>query len=212
MTSAIKPTMQPTDQARGLREAVSQQRHAPRTIPLPLISAHLPVCVEARVPVPPSGLVWHWHSGVRPAMGWDLQARLHVVGLPHQFRSAELNQWRSLMPSWHLVGGGLEMVAYADRLWLWLAQGTRLIPSLRKILEWLCRNQPETPIILAGLSPAPLERLTLWAQARYPLRCRSAEQVECEGAPSPQAFYRFLELCSALAENERDLRLGRLYE
>ncbi|MFQ3610200.1 MAG: hypothetical protein SNJ72_01780 [Fimbriimonadales bacterium] len=207
----MRSAHEPIDQASGLREAVSLSRRVPVSIPLPTVHAHLLGCRNARLPVPASGLIWHWHAGARPAVGWDLQARLHVVGAPHQFHPMELNHWRSLLTDWHLLQGGLEMVGYADYVWLWLATGANRLQDLRKLLEWHCRNYPQKPIIFAGLGPAPLERLTLWAQSRYPLRCWSAEHPRPEGLPTPQAYYRLLE-ASRPSSHERRLRQGRLYE
>ncbi len=207
MTSPQKPV----DQASGLREAVSLHRRVPVSIAVPVLHAHLPACQEMRPPVPKSGLIWHWRMASRPAVGWDLQARLHVVGTPNQFHPMELNQWRMLHRDWHLILGGLTMVEYADLVWLWLTAGANRLQELRQILEWHCRNFPEKPIIFAGLGPAPLQRLTLWAQSRYPLKCWSAEQIGRETPSASRAYYRLLDTCSVSGQ-ERNLRRGRNYE
>lgn len=161
---------QPMDQASGLRKQVQSTRAVHKPVPVPMVHVHLLLGRGTRIVVDAGTLVWHWREHARPATGWDLQARLHVVGTPDQFTTAQLNKWRSLFPDWHFCGDGLGAIGFADVGWLWLGTGESLTALLRPVLSWLCRNRPDLPIIFAGLEGTTRERLERWASARFPLR------------------------------------------
>lgn len=201
------------DQASGLRLRMSQRsgvglstagerpRHAPAT---PLIKAHLRLPGCAPITVPSGSLVWHWRHRSRAATGWDLQARLHVCGLPPQFSVAELSQWRYLCEEWHLLGESPELFVAADLVLLWLPSGgmgaLSLLPQLRQCLTWLCRSQPHIPIILAGTTAAIGRRLMRWAvetgatAGDCPVVLQ-ANETETLAKQRRRGFYRLLQMC-----------------
>jgi hypothetical protein len=135
------------DQASGLRARVAGSQPPP----VPVLYADFVLFRGAQVQLPPTTLVWHWRPRVAPAVGWDLQSRLHVVGSPAQFDLAEYQRWRALFPQWRLVGRRLELLHIADVACLWLTTGVELTPRLQILLGWLSRNRPQMPIILAGI-------------------------------------------------------------
>jgi hypothetical protein len=198
------------DQASGLRLRVSERSegrgyrtegaHLP---PVPLVVAHLRLSGSSTPTVPPGSLLWHWRLVQRAATGWDMQARLHVCGLPAQFCSAELSQWRLLCAEWHLIGGALESLLIADVVQLWLppssGQMPSLLPRLRRWLTWLCRMRSPIPIILTGTTAAVGHRLARWAKATgiippdYPLL--QAEEGHTIALNRRKGFYRLLQQC-----------------
>ncbi len=209
------------DQASGLRQRVQKRSEAtwratgrplhdaPTT---PLITAHVRLLGCEAVRIPSGSLLWHWRLMHRAATGWDLQARLHVCGLPHQFSATELSQWRYLTDEWHLLGESPELLAVADRVMLWLPSGgldaPSLLPKLRQRLAWLCRNRPDLPIILAGTTAVIGRRLTRWAFGVDPRRDRPTRAiaqdrllVQHEEGQEPIAlrrrmgYYRLLQMC-----------------
>ncbi|MCS6923304.1 MAG: hypothetical protein NZM10_02885 [Fimbriimonadales bacterium] len=187
------------DQASGLRTILAQRRQG--TVPrAPLVYADVLVFPKVRAELPRGVLVWHWRARHTPAVGWDLQMRLHVVGSPTQFELAELQRWRTLFPEWRLVGARPELLHLADVVCLWLKGGTELIPRLQILLAWLSRNRPQMPIILAGIGSGAAQRLQNWVQHRYPLRCLTPAQ-ELTGVPA-QGYYRLLRWASAAHPSE----------
>lgn len=179
-----------TDQASGLRAAVQARRPAAALPPTPTLYADFLLFKNVRPQLPAGALIWHWRDAPTPAVGWDLQTRLHVIGSPAQFDIAELQRWRALFPQWRLVGRRLETLLIADAACLWLQSGGELMPRLQILLGWLSKNRPEMPIILAGIGSGAAQRLQIWAQDRYPLRCLIPSQ---ELAERPmQGYYRLL--------------------
>lgn len=155
------------DQASGLRARVSTQH----PLRLPVLYADFLLFKGVQVQLPPSVLVWHWRARVAPAVGWDLQTRLHVVGSPPQIDLEYLQRWRTLFPQWHLVGRRLELLHIVDVACLWLQTGTELFPRLTALLNWLSKSRPEMPIIFAGIGSGAAQRLQQWVHSRYPLEC-----------------------------------------
>lgn len=176
------------DQASGLRARVSTQH----PLRLPVLYADFLLFAGAQVQLPPATLVWHWRARVAPAVGWDLQTRLHVVGSPAQFDLAELQRWRTLFPQWHLVGRRLELLQIADVACLWLKTGTELMPRLTALLGWLSRTRPHMPIIFAGIGSAAAQRLHQWAQSRYPLEGLIDIQANRLGSLPSEGYARLL--------------------
>lgn len=155
------------DQASGLRARVSTQP----PLHLPVLYADFLLFKGVQVQLPPSVLVWHWRARAAPAVGWDLQTRLHVVGSPPQIDLESLQRWRTLFPQWHLVGRRLELLHIVDVACLWLRTGTELMPRLTALLGWLSKSRPEMPIIFAGIGSGAAQRLQQWVHSRYPLEC-----------------------------------------
>ena len=220
-TPVVESTKIPmADQASGLRQRMNQrsgakrQRSLPR-IPLsegagkqrcvhtvPLIKAHIRLPGSDAMQIPPGNLIWHWRPTPRAATGWDLQARLHVCGLPQQFRADELSQWRYLCPEWHLLGESLERFEVADMVLLWLPSDKTnmpsLLPRLRRCLTWLCRNHPRIPIILTGTTAVIGRRLMRWAARAIPVDSFLALQADEAAAFAWQqrkGYYRLLQMC-----------------
>ncbi|MCS7272695.1 MAG: hypothetical protein NZ550_00915 [Fimbriimonadales bacterium] len=186
------------DQAVGLRQRVMQRARAAVFVP-PVICADFVLFQGAPVAFPKSTLVWHWRRRAEPAVGWDLHRRLHVVGLPEQFQVAELRRWCGLFPLWHVVGHQLELLVVADIARVWLRAGDSLLPRLKPLLAWLCKNRPEMPIIFAGVGSSVAQRLQFWAQSRYSLRCFAPAQ---EPMAVPRAGYYRLLRCAYQGRNE----------
>jgi hypothetical protein len=176
------------DQASGLRARVARRQ----PLRLPVLYADIPLFARAQVQLPPATLVWHWRSRVAPAVGWDLQSRLHVVGSPAQFDLAELQRWRALFPQWRLVGRRLELLRIADIACLWLTTGVELTPRLQILLGWLSRNRPQMPIILAGIGSGAAQRLQQWVHSRYPLECLTEAQATRLGNLPAQGYARLI--------------------
>lgn len=177
------------DQAAGLRQRMVQQAQAAIQLP-PVICADFVLFEGAHVRLPARTLVWHWQRRSTPAIGWDVQSRLHIAGLPEQLEVAELHRWRVLFPLWHVVGRQLELLVIADIARVWLRAGDCLLPRLKPLLAWLCKNRSEMPIIFAGVGSSVAQRLQFWAQSRYPLRCFAPAQ---EPMAVPRAgYYRLL--------------------
>lgn len=176
------------DQASGLRARVST--HHP--LRLPVLYADFLLFAGAQVQLPPATLVWHWRTRVAPAVGWDLQTRLHVVGSPAQFDLAELQRWRALFPQWRLVGRRLELLQIADVACIWLKAGTELMPRLTALLGWRSRTRPQMPIIFAGIGSGAAQRLHQWAQSRYPLECLTDIQANRPGSLPTEGYARLL--------------------
>jgi hypothetical protein len=174
------------DQASGLRARVSRQH----LLRLPMLYADIPLFARAQVRLPPATLVWHWRPRVAPAVGWDLQSRLHVVGSPAQFDLAELQRWRALFPQWRLVGRRLELLHIADIACLWLTTGVELTPRLQILLGWFSRNRPQMPIILAGIGNGAAQRLQQWVHSRYPLECLTEAQATRLGNLPTEGYTR----------------------
>lgn len=197
------------DQALGLRRAAQAKREAQTRLGAPLVHAHLLLSAEGRVQAPPCTLLWHWRDSAHGRVGWDLQGRLQVVGLPHQFSALELSQWRTLFREWWLCGRALEIMTCADVGWIWLNSGQKLLERLRPALHWLCRNQPEIPIILAGLGESSIERIQRWASARFPLQFLRPDALYGGAERKRDGYYRLLRLCHAppISRSSR-----RLYE
>jgi len=197
------------DQASGLRLWVSQRSEARQgavdRLPLqavPLVKAHFRLPGSSALQIPAGNLIWHWRSVPRAATGWDMQARMHVCGLPQQFSTVELSQWRFLCEEWHLLGESPELFAAADVILLWLPLGSAyapsLLPRLRRCLAWLCRNQPHIPIILAGTPAVIGRRLMRWAARTIPADSSFAPQVDEAAAfarPQRKGYYRLLQMC-----------------
>ncbi len=188
-----------SDQASGLRRQV--QKLGSELLPLghslrgralsevPYVHLHLLLGGRVRIQLGAGTLVWHWHPRPKPAIGWDLQARLHVVGIAEQFTTTQLSKWRYLFRDWHLIGESLELSALADSCWLWLGGGESLIARLRPVLSWLCRNRPDIPIIFTGIEGATRERLERWASTRYPLRFLKPHDLP---SGAEHGYYRLL--------------------
>ncbi|MCS7065606.1 MAG: hypothetical protein NZL85_04955 [Fimbriimonadales bacterium] len=179
-------------------------RGEPRLYATPLIKAHFRLPGSDALQPSSGSLVWHWRSTPRAATGWDMQARLHVCGLPPQFSVTELSQWRYLCEEWHLLGTSPELFAVADLVWLWLPSGglhaPALLPRLRRCLAWLFRNQPRTPIILAGTPAAIGRRLTRWAAVAGATAgdcpvVLQADELETLAGQRRRGFYRLLQMC-----------------
>mgnify|MGYP005846914401 CR=1 FL=1 len=191
-----------TDQASGLRARVSAQH----PLRLPVLYADFLLFKGVSVQLPPAVLVWHWRTRVAPAVGWDLQTRLHVVGSPAQFDLAEFQRWRTLFPQWHLVGRRLELLQIADVACLWLKAGTELIPRLTALLGWLSRTRPQMPIIFAGIGSGAAQRLQQWVHSRYPLECltdmqiKRLENLPAEGYARLARWATVSQLSSAISE------------
>ncbi len=191
------------DQASGLRRRVWERSEASSkgvvAMPsekgaIPLVKTHLRIGGGA-ISIPSGSLVWHWRRVPRTASGWDLQARLHVCGLPHQFSTVQLSQWRYLCPEWHLLGNTPELLMLTDVAVLWLpADGNpaSLLPLLRRWHAWLCRICPERPIILTGVPPTIGRRLMHWAgnHVRWLL-----DEDALGAVPQPSGYYRLLARC-----------------
>ncbi len=187
------------DQASGLRQqvrklgcrlpSIEQRRCRLRTLEVPHIRLHLPLDSKVPIQIGAGTLVWHWQTRSQPAFGWDMQARLHVVGIAEQFTTTQLSKWRYLFRDWHLIGESLELSALADSCWLWLGGGESLIARLRPVLSWLCRNRPDIPIIFAGIEGATRERLERWASTRYPLRFLKPHDLP---SGAEHGYYRLL--------------------
>ncbi|MFN7162394.1 MAG: hypothetical protein ACK4NB_04975 [Fimbriimonadales bacterium] len=195
----------PNDQASGLRAAV-QARRLPVLPPTPCLYADFLLFKGACPQLPPAALIWHWRDAPTPAVGWDLQSRLHVVGSPTQYDLVELQRWRVLFPQWRLVSKRLETLLIADIACLWLAPGMELIPRLQHLLGWLSKKRPQMPIILAGIGSGAAQRLQIWARDRYPLLNLSPSQ-ELTERPT-HGYYRLLRIgasrrATALALNAR---------
>jgi hypothetical protein len=181
------------DQASGLRARVSRQH----LLRLPMLYADIPLFARAQVQLPPATLVWHWRPRVAPAVGWDLQSRLHVVGSPAQFDLAELQRWRALFPQWRLVGQRVELLHIADIACLWLTTGVELTPRLQILLGWLSRNRPQMPIILAGIGSGATQRLQQWVHSRYPLECLTEAQATRLGNLPTEGYARLVQWATA---------------
>ncbi|MFN3689709.1 MAG: hypothetical protein ACK4UU_02155 [Fimbriimonadales bacterium] len=179
------------DQASSLRVRLSRRR-AVGVPAVPLVCADFLLFKGVRVELPPATLVWHWRPSDAPAVGWDLQARLHVRGLPARFRLAELQRWRELFPEWRLVGRRLELLQLADVAYLWLKTGAALTPRLEILLQWLCKNRPDLPIIVAGIGSGAAARIQNWVEHRYSLRGLSPAQTPSRDALSSRGFYRLI--------------------
>ncbi len=179
------------DQASSLRTRLVAHRAvaAPAT---PIVCADFLLFRGVRVELPPATLVWHWRPSAASATGWDLRARLHVVGEPTQFTFEELQRWRALFPEWRLVGRRLELLQVADVACLWLKSGAQLTPRLEILLKWLCRNRPDMPIILAGIGSGAASRIQNWIERRYPLRSLNPAQALSRDVLSSQGFYRLM--------------------
>ncbi len=186
------------DQASGLRARVSA--HNP--LRLPMLYADFLLFSGAQVRLPPTTLVWHWRPRVAPAVGWDLQSRLHVVGSPAQFDLLEFQRWRALFPEWRLVGRRLELLQIADVACIWLKTGVELTPRLHILLGWLCRSRPQMPIILAGIGSGAAQRIQQWVHSRYPLECLTQEQAILRGSPPAEGYARLLHWASASQRTE----------
>ncbi|MEN3001033.1 MAG: hypothetical protein ABDI19_04230 [Armatimonadota bacterium] len=201
------------DQASGLRQRLHQRsearltasgRYPSRAPATPIIKAHLRLHGSPQVQIPAGSLVWHWRLAPRAAVGWDLQARFHVYGLPSQFRVVELGQWRYLSEEWHLLGSSREVLLVADMVILWFPSGgtpiPSLLPPLRPCLRWLCRNRPDIPIILAGVPAAVGRRLAHWAVAAELVtrECpvmSEANEAEAVETQRRTGYYRLLQMC-----------------
>ncbi|BCW95475.1 MAG: hypothetical protein WHS44_05900 [Fimbriimonadales bacterium] len=181
------------DQASGLRARVSAQY----PLRLPVLYADFLLFSGVQVQLPPTTLVWHWRARVAPAVGWDLQSRLHVVGSPAQFDLLDLQRWRALFPQWRLVGRRLELLQIADVACIWLKTGVELTPRLHILLGWLCRSRPQMPIILAGIGSGAAQRLQQWVHSRYPLECLTQEQANLLGNPPTEGYTRLLQWATA---------------
>ncbi len=181
----------PNDQASGLRAAV-QARRLPVLPPTPCLYADFLLFKGACPQLPPAVLIWHWRDAPTPAVGWDLQSRLHVVGSPTQYDLAELQRWRVLFPQWRLISKRLETLLIADIACLWLTPGVELIPRLQTLLGWLSKKRPQMPIILTGIGSGAAQRLQIWAQDRYPLLNLSPSQ-ELTERPT-HGYYRLLRI------------------
>ncbi len=190
------------DQASGLRQRVQQRSGASELSEVPLIRAHIRMTGTEAIEVPSGSLIWHWRPTARGATGWDLQARFHVCGLPTQFSTAELSQWRYLASEWHLIGDTEQCLAVADCLMLWLPSNgvglPSLLPIVRRWLTWLCRNTADIPIILAGTTAVVRRRLTHWAGVKV----SGTPRWEWESPPESETsrgkrrgYYRLLQLC-----------------
>jgi hypothetical protein len=179
------------DQASGLRLRTAAHRSV-AIPPAPVVYADFLLFGKSRVALPPSVLVWHWRPSAISATGWDLQSRLHVVGAPARYTIADLQRWRVLFPQWRLVGRRLELLQIADVACLWLQTGVELTPRLQILLEWLCRNRSEMPIILAGIGSGGASRIQNWIQHRYPLRCLTPAQALSREALPSQGFYHLI--------------------
>jgi hypothetical protein len=190
------------DQASGLRQRVLQRSGARESIEVPLIRAHIRVTGTESIEVPSGSLIWHWRPTARAATGWDLQARFHVCGLPNQFSTVELSQWRYLAHEWHLIGAVEQCLPVADCVMLWLPShgvgSPSLLPLVRRWLTWLCRNTLDIPIILAGTTAVARRRLTHWAGVKG----MGTPRGEWESLPEPETshgkrrgYYRLLQLC-----------------
>ena len=182
-----------SDQASGLRARVAGRQPPP----VPVLYADFVLFRGAQVQLPPTTLVWHWRPRAVPAVGWDLQARLHVVGSPTQFDLAEYQRWRALFPQWRLVGRRLELLQIADVACLWLATGVELTPRLKILLGWLSRNRPQMPIILAGIGQGAAQRLQQWVQSRYPLECLTEAQANLRGSLPADGYARLIRWATA---------------
>ncbi|MCX7924368.1 MAG: hypothetical protein N2554_00990 [Fimbriimonadales bacterium] len=183
------------DQASSLRTRLAAHR-AIAVPPTPVLYADFLLFKGVRVELPPASLVWHWRPTEASATGWDLQSRLHVVGAPSRFTVADLQHWRTLFPHWRLVGRRLELLHIADVACLWLKTGAELMPRLQILLQWLCRNRPDLPIIFAGVGSGAASRIQNWAQHRYPLRCLPPVQALSRDALPSQGFYRLMRWAS----------------
>lgn len=181
------------DQASGLRARVSAQ-HPLRP---PILYADFLLFAGVQVQLPPATLVWHWRTRVAPAVGWDLQTRLHVVGNPAQFDLAEFQRWRALFPQWHLVGRRLETLHIADVACLWLRAGTELMPRLTALLGWLSRTRPQMPIIFAGIGSGATQRLHQWVHSRYPLECLTDMEANRPGSLPTEGYARLIRWATA---------------
>jgi len=181
------------DQASGLRARVAGRQPPP----VPVLYADFVLFRGAQVRLPPATLVWHWRPRAVPAVGWDLQARLHVVGSPAQFDRAEYQRWRALFPQWRLVGRRLELLHLADVACLWLATGVALTPRLKILLGWLSRNRPQMPIILAGIGHGAAQRLQQWVHSRYPLECLTEAQANLRGSLPADGYARLIRWATA---------------
>jgi len=181
------------DQASGLRARVAGRQPPP----VPVLYADFVLFRGAQVRLPPATLVWHWRPRVAPAVGWDLQSRLHVVGSPAQFDRAEYQRWRALFPQWRLVGRRLELLHLADVACLWLTTGVELTPRLRTLLGWLSRNRPQMPIILAGIGHGAAQRLQQWVHSRYPLECLTEAQANLRGDLPADGYARLIRWATA---------------
>jgi hypothetical protein len=181
------------DQASGLRARVAGSQPPP----VPVLYADFVLFRGAQVQLPPTTLVWHWRPRTTPAVGWDLQARLHVVGSPAQFDLAEYQRWRALFPQWRLVGRRLELLQLADVACLWLATGVELLPRLKILLGWLSRNRPQMPIILAGIGHGAAQRLQQWVHSRYPLECLVETQANLRGSLPADGYARLIRWATA---------------
>jgi len=181
------------DQASGLRARVARRQ----PLRLPVLYADIPLFARAQVQLPPATLVWHWRPRVAPAVGWDLQSRLHVVGSPAQFDLAELQRWRALFPQWRLVGQRLELLHIADIACLWLTTGVELTPRLQILLGWLSRNRPQMPIILAGIGQGAAQRLQQWVHSRYPLECLTEAQANLRGSQPADGYAQLIQWATA---------------
>jgi hypothetical protein len=176
------------DQASGLRARVAGRQPPP----VPVLYADFVLFRGAQVRLPPATLVWHWRPRAVPAVGWDLQSRLHVVGSPARFDRAEYQRWRALFSQWRLVGRRLELLHLADVACLWLATGVALTPRLKILLGWLSRNRPQMPIILAGIGHGAAQRLQQWVHSRYPLECLTEAQATRLGNLPAQGYARLI--------------------
>ncbi|MCX7993398.1 MAG: hypothetical protein N2651_06985 [Fimbriimonadales bacterium] len=185
------------DQASGLRTRLTAQRLV-MVPPVPVVYADLLLFPGVRVELPPGVLVWHWRPRVASATGWDLQSRLHVVGAPPRFTPDDYQRWRVLFPQWHFVGRRLELLQIADVACLWLRTGAELMPRLRILLRWLCRNRIDMPIILAGIGSSAASRIQNWIQHRYPLRCLTPMQALSRDAVPRRGFYHLMRWASEL--------------
>lgn len=185
------------DQANGLRRAVQAKPTRYSELKVPVVHAHLLPVQGMPKRMPPCVLVWHWHQWVSVRAGWDLQSRLHVVGPPRHLSGVQLSQWRALFSEWHLCARSLEVMLFADVGWIWLEPRHGLLERLRPVLHWLCRNRPDLPIILAGFGETTLQRVRLWASARFPLRYLEPETAYSGGEHTRTGYYRLVRWCIA---------------
>ena len=181
------------DQASGLRARVAGRQ----SLPVPVLYADFVLFRGAQVKLPPATLVWHWCPRPVPAVGWDLQSRLHVVGSPAQFDFAEYQRWRALFPQWRLVGRRLELLHLADVACLWLTTGVELLARLKILLGWLSKNRPQMPIILAGIGQGAAQRLQQWVHSRYPLECLVEAQAGLRGSLPADGYARLIQWATA---------------
>jgi hypothetical protein len=181
------------DQASGLRARVAGRQPPP----VPVLYADFVLFRGAPVQLPPTTLVWHWRARTVPAVGWDMQSRLHVVGSPTQFDLAEYQRWRALFPQWRLVGRRLELLHLADVACIWLATGVALTPRLKILLGWLSRNRPQMPIILAGIGHGAAQRVQQWVHSRYPLECLVETQANLRGSLPADGYARLIRWATA---------------